>query len=49
VLVFEANATMLVHRQRRDGPLTYKNLHVQRIVDAFGQHLWALRAGADQA
>lgn len=44
VLVFEANATMLVHRQRGDGPLTHKNIHVQRIVDAFGQHLWSHRA-----
>ncbi len=43
VLVFEANATMLVHRQRVDGPLAHKNVHVQRIVDAFGRHLLALR------
>ena len=44
VLVFEANATMLVHRQRVDGPLADKNVHVQRIVDAFGRHLVALTA-----
>ena len=35
VLVFEANATMLVHRERGNGPLAHKNAHVQRIVDAF--------------
>jgi len=35
VFVFEANATMLVHRERHDGPLAYKNGYVQRIVDAF--------------
>jgi hypothetical protein len=35
VFVFEANATMLVHRERYDGVLAHKNLHVQNIVDAF--------------
>jgi hypothetical protein len=35
VFVFEANATMLVHRERHNGPLAHKNAHVQRIVDAF--------------
>ncbi len=35
VLIFEANATMLVHRERSNGPLAHKNPHVQRIVDAF--------------
>ena len=35
VFVFEANATMLIHHERQDGVLGYKNLHVQRIVDAF--------------
>ena len=39
VLVFEANATMLVHRERNNGPLAHKNPHVQRIVDAFEQFL----------
>jgi tetratricopeptide (TPR) repeat protein len=39
VLVFEANATMLVHRERHNGPLAHKNPHVQRIVDAFEQLL----------
>ncbi|MGF6970781.1 hypothetical protein OKW43_007876 [Paraburkholderia sp. WC7.3g] len=37
VFVFEANATMLVHYERDDGPLKHKNGHVQRIVDAFEQ------------
>ncbi len=35
VLVFEANATMLVHRETNDGVLAHKNVFVQRIVDAF--------------
>jgi hypothetical protein len=39
VLVFEANATMLVHRERPKGPLAHKNPHIQRIVDAFEQLL----------
>jgi tetratricopeptide (TPR) repeat protein len=37
VFVFEANATMLVHYERDDGPLKHKNAHVQRIADAFEQ------------
>jgi len=35
VLVFEANATMLVHPERADGPLAPKNPYIQRILDAF--------------
>jgi tetratricopeptide (TPR) repeat protein len=35
VFVFEANATMLVHRERQNGALAHKNIQVQRIVDAF--------------
>ena len=35
VLVFEANATMLVHPEPDHGVLAHKNLHVRRIVDAF--------------
>ena len=35
VLVFEANATMLVHPETPDGPLAHKNPFVQQIVDAF--------------
>jgi hypothetical protein len=37
VLVFEANATMLVHREDVDGVNAHKNAFVQRIVDAFEQ------------
>jgi len=37
VLVFEANATMLVHREAVDGVIAHKNAFVQRIVDAFEQ------------
>ncbi|WP_109478691.1 tetratricopeptide repeat protein [Paraburkholderia sp. C35] len=37
VLVFEANATMLVHKESADGVLAHKNAFVQRIVDAFEQ------------
>lgn len=39
VLVFEANPTMLVHREANLGKLAYKNIHVQRIVDAFARLL----------
>ncbi|WP_233869813.1 ATP-grasp domain-containing protein [Paraburkholderia adhaesiva] len=35
VFVFEANATMLVHRERAGGELAHKNDYVQRIADAF--------------
>jgi len=35
VFVFEANATMLVHREKPGGPLTHKNAAVQHIADAF--------------
>jgi tetratricopeptide (TPR) repeat protein len=35
VLVFEANATMLVHPEKESGPLAFKNPFVQRILDAF--------------
>ncbi|HEX3639480.1 MAG TPA: hypothetical protein VHV99_29160 [Paraburkholderia sp.] len=35
VLVFEANATMLTHFERKTGELAHKNPYVQRIVDAF--------------
>ncbi len=42
VLVFEANATMLVHPED-DGPLAYRNPAVTRIVEAF-QEMLARRA-----
>jgi glutathione synthase/RimK-type ligase-like ATP-grasp enzyme len=42
LFVFEANATMLVHRERSNGVLAYRNAHVQRIVDAF-ERLQSLR------
>jgi glutathione synthase/RimK-type ligase-like ATP-grasp enzyme len=35
ILVFEANATMLVHYERSDGPLAHKNESVGRIAAAF--------------
>ncbi|MGH6971698.1 MAG: tetratricopeptide repeat protein, partial [Caulobacteraceae bacterium] len=35
VLLFEANATMLVHPEAPDGPLAHKNPIIQRIFDAF--------------
>jgi hypothetical protein len=35
VLVFEANATMVVHPETPDGPFAYKNQAVQTILDAF--------------
>jgi tetratricopeptide (TPR) repeat protein len=45
VLVFEANATMLVHPEDGGGPLAAKNPAVRRIIDAFQARLQAL-AGA---
>lgn len=45
VLVFEANATMLVHPEAEAGEFAYKNPAVARIVDAF-QALLAEAAGA---
>jgi hypothetical protein len=39
IFVFEANATMLVHRERNNGPLAHKNARVQSIVDAFERML----------
>ncbi|WP_395064325.1 hypothetical protein [Paraburkholderia silvatlantica] len=41
VLVFEANATMLTHREAQVGPLAHKNLYVDRIIEAFEQMLQA--------
>jgi tetratricopeptide (TPR) repeat protein len=35
VLIFEANATMLVHHERHNGGFAYRNSHVQCIVDSF--------------
>jgi tetratricopeptide (TPR) repeat protein len=35
IMVFEANATMLVHFERPEGPLGHKNRFVSRIVEAF--------------
>lgn len=35
VLVFEANATMLIHPEHEDSVLAYKNPYVQRIFEAF--------------
>lgn len=46
VFVFEANATMLVHREPMDGPLAHKNAFVQRIVDAFERMQVARLSGA---
>jgi len=37
LFVFEANATMLVHRVNSAGVLAHKNAYVQRIADAFEQ------------
>jgi len=42
VLVFEANATMLVHPEEDSGPLAAKNPAVRRIIDAFQTRLQAL-------
>lgn len=37
VIVFEANATMLVHPEPANSPLAHKNVQVQTIVDAFAR------------
>jgi hypothetical protein len=39
VLVFEANPTMLVHREHSDSGLAHKNFFVRHIVDAFEQFM----------
>lgn len=39
VLVFEANATMLVHREAPGSPLAYKNPHIERMCQAF-ETMW---------
>jgi tetratricopeptide (TPR) repeat protein len=33
-LVFEANATMLIHPERKDGPLAFKNTFIRQITEA---------------
>lgn len=35
ILVFEANPTMLIHPEKSAGILVHKNIHIQRILDAF--------------
>ncbi|MBV9996573.1 MAG: tetratricopeptide repeat protein [Caulobacteraceae bacterium] len=44
-LLFEANATMLVHPESPDGPLAHKNPFVERILGAFQAMLAARTAG----
>ena len=39
ILVFEANATMLVHDEEDSGALAHKNPYVQKILDAFTCHV----------
>jgi len=46
VLVFEANATMLVHAEDERGMLQFKNAYVQRIFDAFDAMLTRAAAAA---
>ena len=41
VLVFEANATMLTHREARLGPLAHKNPYIDRIIEAFERMMQA--------
>lgn len=41
LLVFEANATMLVHREEFHAELAYRNAFVQKILDGFGDMLHA--------
>lgn len=50
LLVFEANATMLVHPEAEPGPLAYRNVAVRRIYGAFTAMLRSRLAGIkDQA
>jgi hypothetical protein len=42
VLIFEANATMLVHPEKPDGPLAHKNPAIERIIAAFAEMLAAV-------
>jgi len=44
ILVFEANATMLVHDEERSSVLAHKNPYVQKILDAFTRHVDRLTA-----
>jgi tetratricopeptide (TPR) repeat protein len=44
VLLFEANAAMLVHPEAADGPLAHKNPYIERILGAF-QSMLAARPG----
>jgi tetratricopeptide (TPR) repeat protein len=47
VLVFEANATMLTHLEREDGPFAAKNPFIRPIIEAFQARLLSLvTAGA---
>lgn len=39
LFVFEANATMLVHRVSNSGVLAHKNFYIQKIADAFDRML----------
>ena len=39
LLLFEANATMLIHYERENGPLAHKNAHVRRMAEAFAELL----------
>ena len=39
ILVFEANATMLVHGERGKGPLAFRNAAIQRMAEAFERML----------
>jgi glutathione synthase/RimK-type ligase-like ATP-grasp enzyme len=41
VLLFEANATMLVHPEAADGPLAHKNPAIEQILSAFREMLAA--------
>ncbi|HTK02012.1 MAG TPA: tetratricopeptide repeat protein [Bordetella sp.] len=45
VLLFETNATMLVHPEVEDDGLRFKNVYIQKILDAFDQLLTRRSAG----
>ena len=50
IVLFECNATMLVHPEAADSVLARKNPYVRRIIDAFQRHIMAtLHAGSGVA
>ena len=45
LLIFEANATMLAHKEDPAGPFAHKNPYVERIAEAFQAHMARMAGG----